>query len=60
MSDWEIKMNLPKEISMENPPANTPISQSEVSKLFKMWNMEAPRMVKLKRIMQLWNNNKKL
>ena len=60
MSDWEIKMNLPKEISMETPPANTPISQSEVRKLFKMWNMEAPRMVKLKRIMQLWNNNKKL
>jgi hypothetical protein len=55
MSDWEIKINLPKEISMETPPANTPISQSEVRKLFKMWNIEAPRMVKLKRLMKLWS-----
>ena len=54
MSNCEIKVNLPKEISMETPPANTPISQSEVRKLFKMWNMEVPRMVKLKRIIQLW------
>jgi hypothetical protein len=54
MSDWEIKINLPKEISMEIPPVNTPISQSEVRKFFKMWNMETPRMVKLKRLMSLW------
>ena len=54
MSDWEIKVNLPKEISMETPPANTPISQSEVRKLFTMWGMETPRMVKLKRLMYLW------
>jgi hypothetical protein len=53
MSDWEIKINLPKEISMETP-VNTPISQSEVRRLFKMWNMEAPRMVKLRRLMSLW------
>ena len=53
MSDWEIKINLPTEISMETP-VNTPISQSAVRRLFKMWNMDTPRMVKLKRIMQLW------
>ena len=54
MSNWEIKVNLPKEISMETPPANITISQSEVRKLFKMWNMEVTRMVMLKRIIQLW------
>lgn len=53
MSDWEIKMNLPKEISMETS-VNTTISQSEIRRLFKMWNMDTPRMVKLKRLISLW------